>query len=102
MTPADRLEAAVASGEALHPGYRREVSRGISVCWQKIPFNGGAWAEWSSEARQGSYSILNHPDERIYFAGEHLSYLTGWQEGAVLSAHRTVRAIGERVQLGKG
>ena len=102
MSPADRLEAAVASGEKLHPNYRREVSRGVSVCWQKIPFNGGAWAEWSPDARQGSYSTLNRPDERVYFAGEHLSYLTGWQEGAVLSAHRAVRAIGERVRLGKG
>jgi monoamine oxidase len=31
-----------------------------------------------------------------------MSYLTGWQEGAVLSAHQAVRAIAERVKARKG
>jgi monoamine oxidase len=29
----------------------------------------------------------------IYLAGEHLSYLTGWQEGAILSAHEVIGRI---------
>jgi monoamine oxidase len=27
-----------------------------------------------------------------------MSYITGWQEGAVLSAHATIAAIAERVR----
>jgi len=45
LTPAERLETALASGERLHPQYRGEVGRGLSVCWEKIPFSEGAWAE---------------------------------------------------------
>jgi monoamine oxidase len=102
MLPQQRLETAVISGEKIHPGYRGEVSRGIGVCWQKIPYSAGAWAQWSSETRRTAYPILSAPDGPIHFAGEHMSYLTGWQEGAVLSAHQAVRAIAERVKARKG
>ena len=102
MTPQQRLEAAIVSGESIHPGYRNEVSRGVAVCWGNVPYSGGAWADWSAEARTTAYPILNAPDGPIHFAGEHMSYLTGWQEGAVLSAHNAVRAIAERVQARKG
>lgn len=102
MTPEERLEAAVISGERLHLDYRKEVSRGISVCWHKVPFSQGGWAQWSASARDLRYSALNRPDGPIHFAGEHLSYLTGWQEGAVLSAHNAVRAIAERVRSRRG
>jgi monoamine oxidase len=102
MTPQQRLEAAIVSGEKIHPGYRNEVSQGIAVCWGNVPFSGGAWADWSTEARTTAYPTLNAADGPIHFAGEHVSYLTGWQEGAVLSAHNAVRAIAERVQARKG
>src|SRR5262249_54196796 len=93
LTPEQRPEAALTSGEKLHPGYRLQVSRGVSVCWHKIPYSEGAWANWSAAARNSSYQVLNQPDGPFHFAGEHLSFLTGWQEGAVLSAHNAVRAI---------
>jgi monoamine oxidase len=102
LMPEQRLEAAVISGEKIHPGYRLQVSRGVSVCWHKIPYSEGAWADWSPDARNLRYQVLNQPDGPIHFAGEHLSYLTGWQEGAVLSAHNAVRAIGERAAARRG
>jgi len=98
MTPAERLSAAATSGGKIHSGYQDEVSRGIAVCWQTIPYSQGAWSEWSEDSRRTSYPLLNKPDGPVYLAGEHLSYLTGWQEGAVLSAHAAVRAIAERVK----
>jgi monoamine oxidase len=98
MTPAERLSAAATSGGKIHSGYQDEVSRGIAVCWQTIPYSQGAWSEWSEDSRRTSYPLLNKPDGPVYLAGEHLSYLTGWQEGAVLSAHAAVRAIGARVK----
>jgi monoamine oxidase len=98
MTPEQRLEAAVTSGEKLHSGYRANVSRGIAVSWHKIPYSEGAWSEWAPDDRLVSYPILNQSDGPIHLAGEHLSYLTAWQEGAILSAHNAVRAIAERVK----
>lgn len=40
-----------------------------------------------------AYRVLQEPDDRIYFAGDHLSQVGAWQEGAMLSAHRTVAAL---------
>jgi len=33
------------------------------------------------------------PDENIFFAGEHLSILQGWQEGAILSAYHAIDQV---------
>ncbi len=99
----DRLEQALEDGQNLHPGYRShlEIETGLSVAWHKIPHSQGGWASWSSEARAEAYPILNEPDDRLILAGEHLSYLTGWQEGAILSAHEAVRHISARTVAGQ-
>jgi monoamine oxidase len=95
--PGERLALAIASGERLHPGYGRQVSRGASVAWGKIPFSEGAWASLPHDVRDR----LRKPDGAVHFAGEHLSDLPGWQEGALLSAHAVVADIGERVRAKK-
>jgi monoamine oxidase len=97
MPPADRLQAALADGAALHADYARHLTRGVSVAWQNIPFSAGAWAEWSPEARASHYAPLLRGDGPFLFAGEHMSYINGWQEGAVRSAHHTLHAIAERM-----
>lgn len=95
-----RLQTAVKEGEAIHPGYgdQLKLNTGVSVAWGKIPYSLGGWIEWEEEERERAYRILNSPDGPIYFAGEHLSYLTGWQEGAILSAHKVVREISAQLQ----
>jgi monoamine oxidase len=50
-----------------------------------------------SGARQAAYPTLLAGDGPFYFAGEHMSYINAWQEGAVQSAHYTVAQIAERV-----
>jgi monoamine oxidase len=97
-TPARRLETALASGERVHPGYRDQVADGVSVGWSKIPFNRGAWAEWTRNGRQQDYALLLKPDGPFYFAGEHMSWINGWQEGAVVSAHEAIVEIAKRVR----
>lgn len=85
-TPEARGVAMAADGEGLHPGYAREVSAPVSVAWGKMPRAGGAWAEWTRAQRASEYRLLRVPEGPYVFAGEHLSWLVGWQEGAVLSA----------------
>jgi monoamine oxidase len=99
MAPAERHAAAISDGERLHPGYERLVGPAVSVAWAKIPYSLGAWIEWEtiSGARQSEYPILLAGDGPFYFAGEHMSYVTAWQEGAVQSAHYTVSEIAARV-----
>lgn len=95
-----RLEQAIAEGNRIHSNYGTEVDRstGMSIGWGKMPHQLGGWAEWSSEARESAYPVLTEPDGPLYLAGEHMSYLTGWQEGSVLSAHHVVQAIAARTQ----
>ena len=52
----------------------------------------------SAEARREAYPVLSAGDGPFHFAGEHMSYITGWQERVVRSAHRTVAQIAERVR----
>jgi monoamine oxidase len=56
------------------------------------------WAEWSDESRKAAYPVLCEPDGRIYLSGEHLSYLTGWQAGAIESAWQQMAKLHQRVQ----
>ncbi len=98
LSPADRAANARASGRRLHPEFEHEVSRPMSVAWQNVPHNRGAWARWSRAGRENLYPVLTRADGPFYFAGEHVSYLDGWQEGAILSAHHTIAALHRRVQ----
>jgi len=89
QTPQQRINAAIAQGNNLHPEYGNEASRGISVSWPKVPFQSGAWGT-------SDPGILLTADENIFFAGEHLSILQGWQEGAILSAYHAIDQVVSR------
>jgi monoamine oxidase len=96
QAPAERLRRAIEQGAKLHPQYPAEVSHGISVAWSKVPFSDGAWCEWSEENKRNAYPVLLEPDRPFFLAGEHLSNVPAWQEGAILSAHKAVAAITQR------
>lgn len=97
-SPDRRLDDALSDGERLHPEYRRWLSRGVTVAWKNVPFSLGAWVEWSGDGRAQHYPTLLRGDGPFLFAGEHLSWLNGWQEGAVRSAHAALTAVAERLR----
>lgn len=92
--------------ERLHPGRGRELEKPVYVGWSHVPYNEGSWIESygpneSAFPRQplgAGYQSLLTPDGPIYFAGDHVSHLLGWQEGAALSALRAVQMISDRVK----
>nr|MDJ0941681.1 FAD-dependent oxidoreductase [Woeseiaceae bacterium] len=86
LSPQARLDTTSAQATAVHPEFSSETSRGISVAWSKVPFQLGGWGV-------SSPSVLLTPDGNTYFAGEHLSILQGWQEGAILSAYNAIDGI---------
>ena len=94
MPPADRLAAALADGERLHPDYRRHLTNGVVRGLEEHPVQrrrlGGVEPRRSHEA----LPTLLKGDGPFLFAGEHMSHINGWQEGAVRSAH--LRAAGYR------
>ena len=85
-TPEQRLAECRRQARRLHPQFPRAARHGISVAWPKVPFQRGAWGVSRPDA-------LLQPDRRVYFGGEHLSDLQGWQEGAILSAYRAIDGI---------
>ena len=96
LSPAARIEEALTHGAKIHPQYPEAFETGFSVAWQNMPYSQGAWAVYSTEQRADLYPLLFDFDERIHLAGDHMSYLNGWMEGAVLSAHAIVEQIHAR------
>jgi monoamine oxidase len=97
-TPEQRLELALEGGELLHPGrYRSHLEKGVSISWKKARYAAGATTRWSDEARAKHYPVLLEPDGPYHFAGEYLSYVNGWQEGAVRSAHHALPKLVQQI-----
>jgi monoamine oxidase len=96
MSLADRKKYALAAGQKIFPEYTESAESAFSMCWHRIPFNMGGWAEWTEEGRAKYYPTLLEPEGRLYLAGEHLSYLTGWQEGGIESAWQQIAKLHKR------
>ncbi|MBT8100221.1 MAG: FAD-dependent oxidoreductase [Gammaproteobacteria bacterium] len=89
LTPAQRIATTLSQAANVHPQVTTQASNGISIAWQKVPFQLGGWGT-------SNPSVLLTADDNIFFAGEHLSILQGWQEGAILSAYAAIDQIVER------
>lgn len=94
----ERLRISRESVEALHPGKSRLLTKGVTVGWGQVPWSEGVGALWDDGppnlgSRGGSYAELLKPEGPIVFAGEHLSYVGLWQEGAALSAHDALKLV---------
>lgn len=87
LSPAMRITAALDQGTRLHPQVRVNASKGISRSWLKTPYSLGGWSV------DPPPSVLYTPDGPFLFAGDYTSYLSGWLEGGVQSAHRVVRQL---------
>lgn len=97
LSVAERERLALAQGQKIHPQYPTEFENSFSLAWHRIPYSGGGWATYDEPTRRKYYAALTEPDDTIYFAGEHTTYLTAWMAGAFTSARRTVEAIHARV-----
>lgn len=96
MTPAERIEASIASGEKIHKQYRKEYSSGVAVAWSRVPWAMGCSSIWSEQRRKDHYKNLCTMDNRIVLAGEHASYIGGWQEGSMLSSINAIEQLHKR------
>jgi monoamine oxidase len=109
-----KFEASRASVERLHPGHGKELEKPIYIGWGMIPWNEGAWIEsYGPEQLAGpagrgmkgpraGYEVLLEADGPVYFVGDLVSHIVGWQEGAALSSWRAIGLINERVKASRG
>jgi monoamine oxidase len=91
-----RLELATIQGEKLHPGYRSYIEHGVSVSWVRMNNMLGCAAVWTDETRARWFDLLRAPVGNHYIIGDQMSYLPGWQEGAMYSAWHAMADIDRR------
>lgn len=123
LTMQQKFEESRKSIERLHPGHGKELEKPMYVGWGHTAHNEGSWirsygpgqerapaialtqqtgqARSAGQARSGTnpnYEVLIQPDGPIYFAGDHVSHIVAWQEGAALSSLRAVQMISDAVK----
>jgi len=96
MAPEERIAKALEYGSQIHPQYPTEFDNGMAVAWHRSPFTMGCFGMWSTASRAAHYDDLCRFDNRIVLAGEHASFLGGWQEGGVTSALDAIGRLHER------
>jgi monoamine oxidase len=126
LTILQKFEESRKSIERLHPGHGKELEKPMYVSWGKIPDNEGSWirsygpgqerysgfgltpqtgqaqsAEAARTRTNPGYETLIEPDGPIIFAGDHVSHIVAWQEGAALSALRAVRQVCDKAKAAK-
>lgn len=97
LTPAERVEYALAQGEKIHPQYRAEFESAFSVNWNTVPHLQGCLSHFPERLVRNFYPMITRPDGPLYIAGDWASHLGGWQAGAFESARFVTKQIHERV-----
>ncbi|HEY2685431.1 MAG TPA: flavin monoamine oxidase family protein [Steroidobacteraceae bacterium] len=97
LSPEERVKRVLDYGSQIHPQYHQEFDNGVAVAWHRSPFTMGCFGMWSDESRAAHYDNLCQIDGRIALAGEHASFLGGWQEGAVTSSLDAIGRLHQRV-----
>jgi monoamine oxidase len=94
MSHQERSATALQGGEKLHPGlFRRNVEKGLSIAWQNMPHHAGGWAYYRNQSENQEYLEITKPQGRLILAGDFVSFLPGWMEGAIQSAELAVKQI---------
>ncbi len=95
----ERIAISAATIERMHPGRARELTKPVTVGWSQCPWAKGVAVFWDDMpgGRGADYKLLCSAEDRVVFAGEHLSYLPAWQEGAAQSAHSAITLLQTQV-----
>jgi monoamine oxidase len=94
---AERLRIAREQGERLHPDYGKYVEHGIAIGWNNMEFERMGWANEGDAAFGVNAEILSKPQGRFHMVGDQVTFWSGWQEGALISAQDAVRSIDRQV-----
>jgi monoamine oxidase len=85
--------------ERAHPGLKQNLENIVVKVWHKDPWVKGALGLPGPGQMTGILVDADKPEGRIHFAGEHLSRLQGWMQGALESGLRAVREVHEAARL---
>lgn len=91
MKDSERLNFAIKQVEQLLPDLRENFETGTSKCWNEDEWARGAWGVPNLE----TLMLFARPEGRMHFAGEHLSALPSWMQGALASSAIAIKQIHE-------
>jgi monoamine oxidase len=95
---AERLHIAKEQGERLHPGFAAAVEHGLAIAWDRMEFARFAWANEGDPGFAEPARALTAPQGRFHMAGDQITWWSGWQEGAIISAWEAVKSIARQTQ----
>ena len=90
---AERLHIARQQGERLHPGFADAVEHGLAIAWDRMEHARFAWANEGDPGFAEPARTLSSPQGRFHMAGDQITWWSGWQEGAIISAWEAVKSI---------
>ena len=95
---AERLRQAKEQGEKLHDGFSRYVEHGVAIGWNNMEFERMGWASEGDPSFAQHAQVLSTPQGRFHMAGDQLTFWSGWQEGALISAFEAVKSIDRQAE----
>ena len=93
--PSEIQRLALEHGARVHPQYPSEFENAFSVTWARVPWSRGSWRSESDDAHQ-ALAPLREPDGRVYFAGDYMTNMSSWMQGAFESARQVAAALHSR------
>ncbi len=91
----ERITTTLTQLDGIFDGLKGNFERGASKCWMDDEWSRGAWAFVGFS----EFLTAVTPNERIHFAGEHLSTYSSWMQGALSSGLRAVKEIEAAVKV---
>lgn len=91
----ERIATTLKQLDGIFGGLKENFERGATKCWMDDEWSRGAWAF----VGLSEFFTAVVPNERIHFAGEHLSAYPSWMQGALSSGLRAVKEIDEAVKV---
>jgi monoamine oxidase len=91
----ERIATTLTQLDGIFGGLKENFERGATKCWMDDEWSRGAWAFVGFS----EFFTAVAPNERIHFAGEHLSAYPSWMQGALSSGLRAVKEIDTSVKV---
>lgn len=89
----ERLQEVVRQGEQIHPGYANHLETGVTVAWWNMNHMLGCASHVAGPESEAVLNTLREPVGRHIMMGDQTSHHSGWQEGAISSAHLALGSL---------
>jgi monoamine oxidase len=88
-----RLAEVVKQADQIHPGFSNQVETGVTVAWRNMNHMLGCAAHVAGPESEDVLRTLKQPAGRHIMMGDQTTHHSGWQEGAVGSAHAALSLL---------